>query len=88
MFDIWDDVIKRIEVDPKAKVIANGKCYYYDRRRPISNAPASSRGFGGAVFKIKYYDGEIAETNDLYFNGNIPENYRDKLPDNATIEQL
>lgn len=43
----------------------------------------SWRGFGGQKFKIKFHDGRIVETTNLWHQGEIPKNFRDELPDNA-----
>lgn len=40
-------------------------------------------GFGGREFKIKMNTGEIIETNNLWHNGTVPENYAKQLEDNA-----
>jgi len=42
-----------------------------------------SQGFAGSLFRIKHEDGRYVETNDLWFQGNIPERFRERLPDNA-----
>lgn len=50
---------------------------------PISDSKYY-RGCGGQRFKIKFIEtGEIVETNDLRCNGEVPEEFRDQLPDNA-----
>lgn len=41
------------------------------------------RGFGGHQFKINFYDGRYIESTNLWDNGEIPEEYWDKLPNNA-----
>jgi hypothetical protein len=40
-------------------------------------------GHGGAKFKIKKSDGTIIETNNLWHQGEIPKEWKDKLTDNA-----
>lgn len=42
-----------------------------------------SKGFGGKHWKIKFHDGREIETNNLWFQGVIPERFRNRLPDNA-----
>lgn len=37
------------------------------------------RGFGGAKFRIKFNDGQIITTTNLWHQGEIPENWRDKF---------
>ena len=41
------------------------------------------RGSNGRHYKIKMLDGTIVETNDLWHQGTIPEEFREYLPDNA-----
>lgn len=42
------------------------------------------KGFGGAKHAIKKFDsGEIIYTDNLWTNGDVPEKFWDKLPDNA-----
>ena len=42
------------------------------------------KGFGGREFKIQFKDGYIAECDNLWFQGEIPEGYwRELMPDNA-----
>lgn len=40
-------------------------------------------GFGGSLFKIRFHDGTIKETRNLWCQGHISEQWRNKLPDNA-----
>lgn len=41
------------------------------------------RGFGGRRFRIRYKDGTIVTTTNLWHNGVVPENFRHLLPVNA-----
>lgn len=41
------------------------------------------RGFGGAKFLIRFFDGRSVETTNLWSQGTIPEHFRSRLPDNA-----
>lgn len=42
-----------------------------------------NKGFGGRKFTIKFMDGRVVETCDLWHQGKIPESYREVLSDNA-----
>jgi hypothetical protein len=42
-------------------------------------------GYGGMGYIIKFFDGREAETTNLRCNGEIPEEYKELLPDNANI---
>lgn len=41
------------------------------------------RGHGGKRFTIKFYDGRIVNTSNLWHQGKIPEHFRAELPNNA-----
>jgi hypothetical protein len=41
------------------------------------------QGFGGRRFTIEFFDGRQAVTNNLWNQGDIPEHFRVRLPDNA-----
>lgn len=41
------------------------------------------RGFGGRQYKIKFPEGRIVTTTNLWTQGEIPEIWKDQLPDNA-----
>lgn len=43
------------------------------------------RGHGGRKFVIHFHDGRIVETTNLWCQGDIPAQFRDRLPDNATF---
>jgi hypothetical protein len=43
----------------------------------------SMRGFSGRRFKIKFKDGRVVETTNLWYQGEIPEHFKKHLPDNA-----
>lgn len=40
-------------------------------------------GFGGQRFVIKFFDGRVVETKNLWHQGDIPERWRERMPDNA-----
>jgi hypothetical protein len=45
--------------------------------------PSDSNGLGGQWRTIKFNDGRIVKTCDLWHQGKIPDSYKDRLPDNA-----
>lgn len=45
--------------------------------------PSAWRGFGGSKFKVKMNDGRVFETTNLWCQGHITPQWKDKLPDNA-----
>ena len=53
----------------------------------IEDEHSNSRGFGGDRFVIFFADGRRVETHNLWFQGDIPAHFRNRLPDNATFER-
>lgn len=47
------------------------------------NSGSPWNGMGGRTFIIKWNDGRIKETNDLWHQGTIPVHFLERLPDNA-----
>ena len=56
-------------------IIIGGECYH------VGEKQGGSLGFGGAKFTIQMNDGRIIETNNLWYNGKVPEDR--KVKDNA-----
>jgi hypothetical protein len=64
--------------DLPESIIMNGSAYW-DAGFKVNGG----RGFGGSLWKIKKFTGEVIQTNDLWHNGTIPPHFKDQLPDNA-----
>ena len=75
----WLDKVKRIN-NPNQAVIDN-VVYYIDRE----DIPKDLKGFGGAVHFIKFNDGRLIKTTNLWHNGKLPEAFRSVLPNNAVF---
>lgn len=73
----WNQRVKR--VNEPTQVVINGYVYQIEREDACG-----SRGFDGAVHYIKFFNGRIIRTTNLWSNGLIPEEFREKLPNNAT----
>lgn len=73
--NFWNECI-----DDKA-IIINGKCYRDGGKKPTGYS--GFMGHGGALFKIKMNNGEIIETNNLWYNGEIPKDRN--IQDNAVF---
>jgi len=76
--DFWNSKVE-IKNDPNS-VRENGTQYY------IGTPDGSFKGFGGRRFKITFNDGRVVKTDCLWHNGEIPDEFKDRLPDNAVIE--
>lgn len=73
---------KRKEIKDRHDVARiNGTHYQIARDDPN----AYFKGFGGREFKILFNDGRRVITHNLWCQGNIPERFRDELPDNAVF---
>ena len=70
-------------LDGKPFIIIDGRMYTDGGCR--KNTSRSLLGFSGAEFKIKMNDGTEIFTNNLWHGGDIPENHRDILCDNAVF---
>jgi hypothetical protein len=64
------------------QVFANGTAYR------IGSPDDNPRGFGGSVWLIKFFDGREVRCNSLWCLGDIPADWRDRLPDNATLKEI
>ena len=71
----WND----IEKEKEEHIFINGICY------AIVDEPIYGFvGYGGRKFKIRMFkDGKIVETNNLWCQGDVPDEYRQRLPDTA-----
>lgn len=64
-------------------VVVDGVHHQYDPKQPWKGGNPSWLGFAGRPFCIQFKDGTTVRTNNLWFQGPIPERFRDRLPDNA-----
>lgn len=75
----WED-----QIAEGNNIVVNGVHYRVDFERPWrSNVPSSSLGMGGSAYTIQMADGRKIRTNNLWYQGRIPELFRNRLPDNA-----
>lgn len=52
---------------------------------PQNNDPSELKGCGGRVFYIKFFDGRVVKTSNLWCQGKIPAHFHALLPDNANF---
>ena len=76
-FWIWQH---RVDQEGKRKyAIINGKHYvldpHTDRNWPVGSC--------GRVYTIRFHNGETVVCDNLWHQGEIPEHFRDIMPDNA-----
>lgn len=78
--NFWQGHYEQALKDPKHHPVINGVKYYID---PDESDAAGFKGFGGRKFKIRFNDGTEVTTRNLWHNGEVPDEWRDKLPDTA-----
>lgn len=79
----WQD---RIDTPPYSHEVIGGKYYIVNPsvRRPINRI----KGGRGMEYYIRRNDGTLIKTNNLWFQGEIPKQFRDRLPDTARFITL
>lgn len=77
--NLWDN---RASESPDNRMIVRHSMY------TVSDEKASHfmRGFGGARFKFKSLkDGKVTESTNVWFGGDIPKYFWERMPDNAEM---
>jgi len=75
--NFWNEKVTIAERDDVARI--NGGHYTVCKE----NSNSHFKGFGGAKFIIKFNNGRIVTTRNLWYQGIIPKEFRKRLPDNA-----
>lgn len=75
----WTEYVEQ-KGDPR-QVIVKGSHYWLGPDKP--DQPDDWKGFGGTYYKILFNDGRVVETHDLWYQGVVPEHFKNKLADNA-----
>jgi hypothetical protein len=78
----WGRIHEDFIAGDPAIVIANGSAYR------IGSARDNPRGFGGAVWRILFFDGRSVRCNSLWHLGKVPADWRKQLPDNAHLREI
>lgn len=73
---------KEIIAEKECHIVIDGKCYC-DGGNVESPSPYTFLGFAGRKFWIRFFDGKKLTTNNLWYQGEIPDEFRDQLPDTA-----
>ena len=74
--------------DKQNEVIVGGVHYRCNTDKPIDNINPQWNGFGGRRWHIRFFDGRDVITNNLWYQGQIPERFRELLPDNAEFGEV
>lgn len=79
--------LDQIDNEPELRAVINGTHYRIEPERgggyPTSGA---GRGFSGRKQVIRFTDGRtppVVTTTNLWYQGKVPQLFRDRLPDNA-----
>lgn len=85
--DFWLEKVRWV-TDPPAKYAGrvarvNGRHWVVGAR---ATGDKSHMGCGGREVTVRFDDGRVVSTNNLWGQGDIPEGFRARLPDNATLE--
>lgn len=73
----------------QAIVRVGGIHYMYDSRLPWVEGVKVGLAFGGRVFNIKFLVADqIVKTNNLWYQGEIPACFRERMPDNAVFVKV
>ena len=75
MINFWQEII----AEKDKHIVIQGECYCDGGE----NSPGAFRGFSGRRFWIRFNDGSTLTTNNLWYQGKIPEEFRKELPDTA-----
>ena len=82
--NFWTNIIEQDKQRKKYTwAIINGAHYMLE-----PHTDSYFKGFGGAKTRITFFDGTVKECDNLWCQGDISKHFRDKMPDNATIEWL
>jgi hypothetical protein len=81
----WEEKVALRKINDPNAVVIKGKHYYMGKEEKQSEYEL--RGFGGQEFNFRFLSGKqkgkIIKTTNLWYNGEIPEQFKDKLTDNA-----
>lgn len=77
--NFWLDVIEKVEYS----AVIDGHAIYFGNL--TEKSPNHCRGCGGTRFVVKFHDGRIVETVDLWHRGAVPDRWRGQLPDDAVF---
>lgn len=72
---------KSIIAEKEKHIVIGGSCYCDQGDRP--NDKSSFLGHSGRRFWIRFKDGSTLTTNNLWYQGKIPDEFRADIPDTA-----
>lgn len=79
--EFFDNLMRIDAQGENIVVIANGRHYIVDDE----GVSECLKGFSGAKFTVKFFDGRIVKTSNLWCQGDIPQVFKAEMPDNAEL---
>lgn len=77
--NFWTNWVERDKTDTNSVVVDGSHYHIADEH----HAEFGFRGFGGARFKILFNDGREVVSTNLWHQGDIPEHFKSRIPNNA-----
>lgn len=71
--------------DAAGRTVVRVNANHYVIQPERGDTPLHCLGFSGQRFVIEFHDGRRVESTNLWHQGEIPERFRDRLPDNASF---
>lgn len=85
----WQEQIAADAADPERAVIVNGVHHTLGdeptEAQLRDRLKRSTLGWGGAKVRVRFHDGREVVSHNVWYQGEIPERWRDQLPDNAVF---
>lgn len=78
----WYEFHRGVLAHPKKNFMARDNGYTVGKEKPAWNL---SRGFGGALFIIRFSDGNVIESTNLWHRGAVPKAWQEDLPNTAVF---
>jgi len=78
----WLDMLQRDKQEPGTAVIVDGVHYVIGPEKS-----GSFRGFGGAHYTIEFFDGRAVNSTNLWYQGEVPPEFRAQMPNNARFKR-
>lgn len=79
----WNERVEQQKNNDPNLVVINDVVYQIGDE----NSRSTFRGYDGRTFEIEFFDGRMVTTTNLWFNGGIPEDFKDKIHNNAKFKE-
>lgn len=79
----WTELL---EADRTDMFVAEGHHYHIGPEEGGGPGGIRARGYGGRKHFVQFKDGRRVTTTNLWHQGEVPKRFRDKFPDDATLE--